>query len=614
MTKETPIGAWPLGGGQYRFRLWAPAVERVELELQGLRASSRVPMVRGRDGYHTAVAGSLAAGARYKYHVDGNGPFPDPASRSQPDGPHGHSALVDPSGFRWTDTSWTGLDARRLVIYELHVGTATPAGTFDALIDRLPDIQELGATAIELMPVAECPGRWNWGYDGVSIWAPSSRYGGPEALRRLVDAAHRHGLGVIMDVVYNHMGPDGNYLRCFSPEYFTSAHHTPWGDAVNFASRPVREFFIQNALHWLREYHIDGLRCDATHEIRDASKPHILSELSTRARAASQHEPILIAEDDRNDRKLILPSTRGGLGFDGVWADDLHHQLQVAINHDRDGYYRNYTGTTRALARTLARGWYFEGQRAPVSGKPRGTSPTGLPWTAFLHCLQNHDQIGNRALGERLHHQIEPDLWRAASAFLLLSPYPPLLFMGQEWAATAPFQFFTDHHLDLGKLVTVGRRREFSGFHAFRSEALRHKIPDPQSEDTFRRSKISWEERERQPHAGVLLLYRELLRLRHAAPVPTRAGFTTGTAGATALWYRRRAAGTDMMVVFNLRGKARVDLSREGLRPARGRVWELEVSTEERRFGGKPRRVRLDEGKLSLKGAGAVVLTARTRR
>lgn len=579
--------------GRWSFGLWAPDVARVELELYG-GSTRTVEMRRAKDGWHTARVEGLSAGQLYKYRVDGNGPFPDPASRSQPEGPHGASALVDPGAFVWSDASWSGVDRDRMVIYELHVGTATPQGTFDALIEKLPDLQDLGVTALELLPVAECPGRWNWGYDGVQLWAPSSRYGGPEGLRRLVDAAHRHGLGVIMDVVYNHLGPDGNYLRCYAKEYFTANHHTPWGDALNFASARVREFFIANAAHWIREYHLDGLRADATHELWDPSRTHILTDVAVAARKAAKKRPIyLVAEDSRNERKVVLPK---GHDFDAVWADDLHHQLQVALHGDRDGYYANYTGTPRAIARTLERGWFYEGQTMPAYGIRRGTKSAGLPWRAFVHCLQNHDQIGNRALGERLHHLIEPAAWRAACAFLLLSPYPPMLYMGQEWAATAPFQFFTDHHPELGKLVTAGRRREFKDFAAYRSPALRTKIPDPQAEATFLRSKLNWEERERAPHAGVLALHRDLLRLRAILPLARRTpkSFRTGTAGKAAIWYRRGP----LTVVFNLRGTLRM--------PVRAKA--VELSSEDERYGGTPAHVKLAQGVLTIRGPACAVV------
>ena len=603
------LGAWPASGGRWTFRLWAPDVSRVELELYGARTRV-VEMERGAGGFHVAEVRDLAAGALYKYRVDGKGPFPDPASRSQPEGPHGPSALVDPGAYRWSDASWPGVDRDHLVIYEVHVGTATPAGTFDALIAKLPDLSELGVTAIELLPVAESPGRWNWGYDGVKLWAPSSHYGGPEALRRLVDAAHRHGLGVILDVVYNHLGPDGNYLRCYAQDYFTSKHHTPWGDALNFAHEAVREFFTANAAHWVAEYHLDGLRCDATHELWDPGQPHILAGIAQAARAAAGPRPLyLTAEDDRNDRRLMAPRARGGYEFDAVWADDLHHQLQVALAGDNDGYYRNYTGTPRAIARTLDRGWFYEGQKMPVTGKKRGTRGAGLPFRAFVHCLQNHDQIGNRALGERLHHLIEPDAWRAASVFLLLSPYTPLLYMGQEWGATTPFQYFTDHHPELGRMVTEGRRREFSHFRAFRSPVLQSKIPDPQAEATFARSKLSWEERERAPHAAQLALHREVLRLRHTLALPRRAasGFRCGTAGKAGVWYRRRVAGDEVLVVFNLRGSLRMELA-----PPRGQRYALAFSSEDARFGGDPGRVRLGPS-LVLKGPVCVALRARKK-
>jgi maltooligosyltrehalose trehalohydrolase len=429
-----------------------------------------------------------------------------------------------------------------------------------------------------------------------------------------VDAAHRQGLGVILDVVYNHLGPDGNYLGCFSAGYFTDRWHTPWGWAVNFASPAVREFFVANALSWVLDYHVDGLRLDATHHIHDTGRVSFLGGLARSVReAVARHRPVLIAEDDRNDARLVRPAgRRGGRGLDAVWADDLHHQLQVALTGDDDGYYRNYGGTPRAIARTLRRGWYFEGQRYPASGAARGTSPAGLPAHAFVHCLQNHDQIGNRALGERLHHIIDPAAWRAAGALVLLSPYTPLLFMGQEWGATSPFLYFTDHEPDLGAKVTAGRRQEFRDFKAFRAAGARARIPDPQGEDTFRRSRLNREERELPHHAALERLHRDLLRLRQSLPaVPrTARAFSAGTAGRTAVWYRRRVRGRDVLVVTNLRGTVRLRLGRDPWRAARGRPWILRLSSEDAHYGGEPERVRLDaaRGVLTLRGPAAAVL------
>ena len=571
-----------------RFRVWAPAAARVEVVLEGPEARPH-PLARDDEGYHSALVPGLCPGTRYRYRLDGDATYPDPASRFQPDGVHGPSEVVDTGAFAWTDRDWPGLDAAGLVIYELHVGTFTEAGTFDAAIDRLDHVARLGATAIEIMPVAEFSGARNWGYDGVNLFAPEAAYGGPAGLQRLVDAAHRRGLGVILDVVYNHLGPEGNYLPAVTGgRFFTDRHRTPWGDAINYDgsdSGPVRRFVLENARYWATEYHIDGLRLDATHAIVDDSPVHLLEEIASRLHALEPRR-VVIAEDDRRDTRLVLPRERGGYGLDAAWADDLHHQLRRLTAGDHEGYFAHYGGTVPEVVETLRRGWSYE--------EEAGALPPG----AFVHCIQNHDQVGNRALGERLHHQIPLPVYRALSALLLLSPYVPLLWMGQEWAASTPFQYFTDHPEALGRLVTEGRRREFNRFSAFTDPAARELIPDPQAEETFLRSKLRWEETDRMPHRGILALYRELLALRRTEPAlrrPGREGMTVTSLGDRALTLRREAAdGAAILLVVNLG-------DRFDPRPD-DRPWTLVLATEEERFGG--------DGTVDLRSPGALVLRA----
>ncbi|HEV2132462.1 MAG TPA: malto-oligosyltrehalose trehalohydrolase, partial [Longimicrobiaceae bacterium] len=510
-----------------------------------------------------------------------------------------------------------------MVIYELHVGTATPEGTFDALIERLDALVALGVTAVEVMPVADFPGERNWGYDGVYLFAPANAYGGPEAFRRLVDAAHGKGLAVLLDVVYNHFGPEGNYLPAFSGgRIFTEQHHTPWGAAVNYdaeGSAAVRDLIVQNALHWVHEYHVDGLRLDATHAILDDSPVHILQELAARLRASVEEDRhlVLIAEDERNERLLVTPVEEAGLGLDAVWADDFHHQVRRLTARDSEGYFRNYSGTTEDLVATLRQGWFYEGQYYPGYEAPRGTPAEGLPPARFVHVIQNHDQVGNRAFGERLNHQVESAVYRAASALLLLSPYTPLLWMGQEWAASSPFLYFTDHPEELGRLVTAGRREEFKHFSAFADPSVRERIPDPQAPETFLRSKLRWEEREEPPHAGVLRLYRELLALRRTHPAlqaRTRDSFEVAELGENGLALRRSpagGAGETLLLVCCFRDTLRMPLEeREETRASTGSEWDLLLSTEEGRFGSAESGeiVRLhSRGELELRGAGAVL-------
>lgn len=631
MTDTVPIGAEPRAGG-VRFRVWAPAARRVEVVLfDGDRPGASHPLARATGGYHEALVAGAGPGTRYMYRVDGGDPRPDPASRSQPAGVHGPSEVVDPRAYAWGDAGWQGVAREDLVIYELHVGTASAAGTFDGLIGRLDHIRELGATAVELMPVADFPGERNWGYDGVSLFAPARAYGGPEGLRRLVDAAHARGLAVILDVVYNHLGPDGNYLRVFSRSYFTDRHSTPWGDALNFDgpdSAAVREFFLSNALHWAHEYHMDGLRLDATHAILDDSPTHIVAEIAARVREslpAGRHF-VLIAENEENDPNLVRrpehrmedqgPTTNdrrevgrhesaaaaagapsslvpglssGGWGLDGVWADDFHHEVRVALTGERDGYYEDYSGSAADLAATLRQGWFYTGQPSPHLERPRGAPADDVPPPAFVHCIQNHDQVGNRALGDRLSHAVGLDAYRAASALLLLSPYTPLIWMGQEWAASTPFLFFTDHNPELGRLVTEGRRKEFATFAAFTHQ----EVPDPQAEDTFRRSKLRWDERDTGEHAGVLRLYRDLLDLRKRLPAlraRDRGTFDALPVGDAAVALRRTAPGRcdGVLVLVNLRGRLELSLGAQPITAAPpGCAWDVALSSEGERYGGR---------------------------
>jgi maltooligosyltrehalose trehalohydrolase len=612
-----------LTGSGTEFRVWAPGHERVEVVLYGPDAEAVHPLEHEGGGWFSAVVDGVGAGARYRYRLDGGDAFPDPASRAQPDGVHEPSEVVDPSAFRWTDGEWRGVPVEDLVIYELHVGTFTREGTFDAAIARLDELVDLGVTAIEPMPVASFPGGRNWGYDGVDLFAPDASYGGPEGLRRLVDAAHARGLAVILDVVYNHLGPEGNYLHTFtSGRYFTDRHKTPWGDAVNVDgpdSAAVREFIIQNALHWAHEYHVDGLRLDATHAILDDSPVHVLAEMETRVRESlpAGRSFVFMAEDERNERRVVLPQTDGGWGLHGVWADDFHHQVRRLIAGDHEAYFADYGGTIPELAETLRKGWFYEGQPSCNHGCPRGTPAEGIPPTAFVHCIQNHDQVGNRAMGDRLHHAVELAPVRAAAALLLLSPYTPLLWMGQEWAASAPFQYFTDHPEELGKLVTEGRRQEFGKFSAFADPEVRERIPDPQAAETFARSKLDWDERGRMPHSGMLSFYRALIHLRRTHPALRRRdrdAFSVAALGEDAIALRRQGdAGCALLLVASFTGDLSVSLDDDATTRAPDGGWEVHLATEEGRFGGETEGELLTlspDGRLAMRGPGAIVLVS----
>ncbi|HVF14565.1 MAG TPA: malto-oligosyltrehalose trehalohydrolase, partial [Acidimicrobiales bacterium] len=455
----------------------------------------------------------------YGFSLDGGEPRPDPRSPWQPDGVHALSRPVDHAAFSWTDGAWPG---RRLdgtsVIYELHPGTYSPEGTFDGAAARLDHLVDLGVDIVELLPVNQFPGRWGWGYDGVDLFAPHAAYGGPEGLKRLVDAAHGRGLAVVIDVVYNHLGPAGNYLREFGP-YFTDRYSTPWGEAVNFdgsGSDEVREFVVGNALMWLRDYHADGLRLDAVHAILDTSATHILEEMAVRVSELAAEVGrllFLVAESDLNDPRVVREQEIGGYGVDAQWSDDFHHALHSVLTGERAGYYADF-GSLRDLAKSLRQAFVHDGDYSPFRGRRHGRRPTGLPATRFLGYLQNHDQVGNRAMGERSSMLIGPGMLKVGAALVLLGPSVPMLFQGEEWGASTPFQYFTDHEdAELGRLVSEGRRREFASFGWAPED-----VPDPQSEATFERSKLDWDEVGDPAHKDLLDWHRRLIALRRAEP------------------------------------------------------------------------------------------------
>lgn len=590
------LGAW-LGDGGAHFRVWAPSAPGVVLVLDG----HEVEVERDDEGYATAFVEGAGAGSRYGYRLDGGTPLPDPASRRQPEGVHGLSAVVDPS-FGWTDGGWHGLDRDNVTIYELHVGTFTAEGTFEAAAGRLDAIADLGVAAIEVMPVADFPGRWNWGYDGVALFAPARAYGRPEDFRALVDRAHALGLGVILDVVYNHFGPDGAYHRAFSDRYFTERHHTPWGAAINLdgeGSRHVRAFFIESALHWMHEYHVDGFRLDAVHALIDESPIHFLAEFrdaTERYRREGQPPPFLLAEEHRNLAVVTRPRADGGYGFDAAYADDFHHEVQRLLLQQDDGFLQDYRGSTEDAARALERGWIYSGQHSTYEGGPRGTDPEGQALPRFMHCLENHDQVGNRAFGDRLYVEGWADAFRAATAVLLFSAATPMLFQGQEWASTRPFLFFSDHHAELGRAVREGRRNEFRAWSAFNDPRLRDHIPDPQAEDTYRRSGLDWSEREEPAHSMTLALHRALLHLRRSEPALRWAGGATQRAMAPeqgSLAVRRSTPGApDLLLLARLTssgGIAEPDPDEDTiLDPPGGMRWERVLTTEEEGFVPRP--------------------------
>ena len=616
---EPLFGAIPSQDG-VSFAVWAPAAKTLELTLLDGAAAGTHPLASSAGGLRETWIRGAAAGDRYTYLLDGRGPYPDPASRFQPEGVHGPSQIVDPWAFAWHDSRWRPRPHRDLVIYELHVGTFTPEGTFAAVEAKLPYLRDLGITAIELMPVADFAGSRNWGYDGVALFAPSRAYGAPDDLRRLVDAAHRHGLSVILDVVYNHLGPEGAYAPAFNPSYLTDRHRTPWGSAVNLdgdGSPMVRSFILDNAAHWVREYHVDGLRLDATHALIDDSPRQIVQEIAETVRGAAGRPVFVHAEDHRNLASMVDDAANGGWGLDAVWADDFHHVVRTMVAGDTHGYYADFAGHTRELATVVQDGWLYSGAYSAHAKQARGTSAATIPMHRFVVCVQNHDQIGNRAFGNRLHHEVSPEVWRAVSVLLLTVPMTPLLFMGQEWAASSPFQFFTDLGADLGPLVTNGRREEFADFPEFSSAESLHRIPDPQAARTFETSMLAWEEQARGEHARSLALYRALLALRREHPAVAGSERTAGAAVSPddeTLVMRRSDEGATFWVVLRFTSAGTVDLESASAAlgsPLRTDRLAVVLDTEHAEFAEQPVPIDVDRQIVTFSRPGAIIFEER---
>lgn len=560
-----PFGAEYEPGGQVRFRLWAPKAKQINVCLVEDQERS-LPMLGSDGGWFELTTDLAAPGSRYKFQIDGGIKVPDPASRYQPNDVHGPSEVVNPSAFAWEDEIWRGRSWEDAVLYELHVGTFSPEGTFAGVERHLRYLADTGVTAIELMPLADFPGAHNWGYDGVFPFAPDSRYGHPNDLKQLIQSAHKLGLMVFLDVVYNHFGPEGNYLREYAPQFFTDRYHTPWGEAINYDgpdSQTVRQFFVDNALYWLEEYHFDGLRLDAVHEIFDQSPRHILHELAETVRSAVSPDRIvhLVLENDDNAARYLKRGPRQEPRlYTAQWNDDFHHAMHVALTGESDGYYSDYADRpVERLGRCLAEGFDYQGEDSPFRGnKSRGERSRDLPPTAFVSFSQNHDQVGNRAFGERLVALAEPQAIEAAAAIQLLAPSPPLLFMGEEFGADTPFLFFCDFGPDLAQLVTQGRRKEFSRFQRFSNPAAQAQIPDPNAESTFLHSKLNWGSLSEEKHQRWLNLHRHLLSLRKRYITPLLPCIKSGQATYRMLPQRaivvswRTVGGSTLAMVANL--------------------------------------------------------------
>jgi maltooligosyltrehalose trehalohydrolase len=585
------LGATALEDG-VTFRVWAPKRTRVDVVLE--RGSERVvALTPEAGGYFSGVVPGIGAGTRYRYRLDDAESFPDPCSRFQPDGPRGPSMVVDPAAYHWHDAGWRGVTMPGQVIYELHVGTFTGEGTLDAAARELPELRRLGITVIELMPVAEFPGRFNWGYDGVALYAPCRVYGDHDALRRFVDRAHGLGLAVILDVVYNHLGPSGCFLSEFSDTYFSDRHPNEWGDPLNFdgpGAEGVREHFVENACYWIAEHHLDGLRLDATQSIHDASPVHVLAELSRRARlAAGDRNIVLIGENEPQDVRCLAPLDRGGHGLDGLWSDDFHHTARVALTGRREAYFTDHRGRPQEFVSLVKRGFLYQGQRYAWQGKPRGSRVTDEPAAAFVFYLQNHDQVANQTYGGRLHERAAPAAVRAVTALLLLAPETPLLFMGQEFAASSPFLFFADHEDALARAVARGRKEFLAQFPSAGSPEAQAVIPEPADPATFARCRLDVGERER--HAAVYRLHEDLLRVRRedaviAAQRRDRIDGAVLDDGAFLLrWFG--AGDDDRLLVVNLGADLTYDPAPEPLlAPVAGGRWRLVWSSDHPRYDG----------------------------
>ncbi|HKY33041.1 MAG TPA: malto-oligosyltrehalose trehalohydrolase [Candidatus Polarisedimenticolia bacterium] len=578
-----PLGATPRPDGGCGFRVWAPRARAVEAVIVS-QAGRAIRLEAQEHGHHAGLAEGVGPGDTYLFRLDGGGPYPDPASQLQPDGVHGPSQVVGPPPGGWDAPAWRGPEPAGCVLYEMHVGTFTPEGTLDAAARRLEALADLGVTVIQLMPIHPFPGQRNWGYDAVYPHAVHAAYGGPEGLRRFTAACHGLGLAVALDVIYNHLGPEGNYLERFG-DYVSTRHRTPWGNAINFdgpGSDEVREYFIQSALRWVEDHHVDMLRLDAVHGIVDTSARPFLAELSARVRQSASRagrRVLLIAESDLNDPRLVRPESEGGCALDGQWNDDFHHALHALLTGERSGYYADY-GEVEHLERSLREGFVLSGQRSLHRGRRHGADGSGIPPHRLVVFAQNHDQVGNRMAGERLSSLVSPGAARLAAAAVVFSPFLPLLFMGEEYAEPSPFQYFVSHaDAALIEAVRRGRREEFAAF-AWPGEA-----PDPQDEATFLRCKLRWELREAPGHRDMLAFYRQALALRRGHPAlsaPTREGMLTGRgAEGRLLWVRRGAGGEEALIVMNFDPRpAALDP------PAPARGWRLLLDSSDGRWGG----------------------------
>lgn len=616
-SQKYPAGAEVVPGGGVHFRVWAPRSKSVSVLLSSgddWTKADRIELEPENQGYHQALVSQAAAGMLYKYDL-GNGLFPDPASRFQPDGPHGPSMVIDSTTFIWTDKDWRGVTRQGQVVYEMHIGTFTPEGTWESAARRLPFLKELGITLLEIMPVADWPGQFGWGYDGVDLYAPTRLYGRPDDMRGFINQAHELGLGVILDVVYNHIGPDGNYLKEFSPDYFTDRYKNEWGEALNFDGAnagPVREFFSSNAVFWIDEYHLDGLRFDATQQIFDSSPSHIMAVMTRMAReAAGERSIFLVAENESQNSRLVRPYESGGYGFDALWNDDFHHVARTALTGRKEAYYEDYAGTPQEFISAVKHGYLYQGQWYRWQKKRRGTASLYLAPDQFVTYLENHDQVANSLRGEHLHRLSHPGALRALTTLLLLGPGTPMLFQGQEFGASNRFNFFADHNPELARLVAKGRRDYLRQFKSAAGAECDPYVLEPGAPDTFKSSKLNWEECS--TRSEFLELHRDLLKLRREEPAlnrPRRGGVDGAVLGPQA-WVLRFFADQcqdERLLLINLGVDLELAIVPEPLLAApEEHSWRIRWSSEAPEYGGSGIRPWVDD-RWFLPGRAALLL------
>ncbi|MDQ3212422.1 MAG: malto-oligosyltrehalose trehalohydrolase [Acidobacteriota bacterium] len=599
--------------GAASVRVWAPSRSRVEFTIDG---GAGYPLARDEEGFFAGTIRDVSAGTRYWFTLDGALRRPDPASRFQPDGPHGPSEIVDPLTFRWTDADWTGVVPTGQVLYEMHVGTFTPEGTWRAAMAELPALADLGVTVLEMMPVADFAGQFGWGYDGVNLYAPTRLYGSPDDLRAFVDRAHALGVGVILDVVYNHLGPDGNSLADFSTDYFTDRYTNDWGQAINFEGpQPARAFFVENAGYWIREFHFDGLRLDATQDIKDASSEHVVVAMARSARAAAgDRRTYIIAENEPQDTRLVRDPEGGGFGLDALWNDDYHHCTVVALTGRREAYYTDYKGSVQELISCAKYGYLYQGQWYGWQKQRRGTSSLDLPPHTFIAYMENHDQVANSAFGRRLHQLSSPARYRALAALTLLGPATPMLFQGQEFSSTAPFLYFADHREELRTPIRKGRREFLQQFASLSDPDVLPALPSPVDRATFERCKLDLSER--QSHPAAYAMHRDLLDIRRKTPAISHPTKVDGAViAAEALVLRYFCAQGDCLLVVNLGCDLLLTPAPEPLlAPPAGSRWSPCWSSETVRYGGQGTAPLHEDEEWHIPGEAAVLFSPIPRR